>query len=560
MADAVSDLLERLENLKDSYGNDAGARKLELLRKLERRRLASAADVETLHEILCFLRAYPDDADVLACVERMLSSFASRTDLRRHRRELEDTGIAGTEINYRFFWTTAGWLARRWPDKITVDWKEFERKDRIETFLNLLVPYSETPALDMLSYTPRGWVELLKGPEETDAAFLARRFHAIRGDSFVREAIYEDVDVPVRLAPGPDTPARTRARYAGSPVVYQTEPLSRARPDLRKVVNDPPLAVRSVPRREARKLIDLAREAMVTRSRDLDAFSYADENDVRIVDCGRGLQFVAYGAIPERRLILESVYGFLTLRAGVPIGYVLASSLFRSTEVAYNVFETYRGAEAAWVFGRVLAMVRHLFGSEAFSIDPYQLGYGNKEGLASGAWWFYYKMGFRPDDPEVKRVLRGELKRMKARPGHRSDVKTLEQLASENVYLVLRKSKKDVFGRMSPGNVGLAITSYLAGRFGADRERGLRECSREAARLLGVRSTRGFSAGERLAWERWSPLVLVLPGVERWTRENKKALVKVIRAKGGRRESDYVRLFDAHTRLKGAVLKLARPD
>jgi hypothetical protein len=517
MAVAVSDLLGRLENLKDVYGGDTAAEKLDLLRKLERRRLGGASEVETLHEILCFLRAYPDDAEVLRVVERMLSKFASRADLRRHRRDLEDTGIAGTDINYRFFWTTAGWLARRWPDRIAVDWKEFDRKDRIETFLNLLVPYCETPALDMLSYTPRGWVELLKGPEESDAAFLVRRFHAIRGDSFVREAIYEDVDVPVRLAPGPGTPARTRARYDGSPVVYQTEPLSRARPDLRKVVHDAPLAVRSVPRREARKLIDLAREAMVTRSRDLDAFSYADENDVRMIDCGRGLQFVAYGAIPERRLMLESVYGFLTLRSGVPIGYVLASSLFRS-------------------------------------------GYGNKEGLASGAWWFYYKMGFRPDDPEVRRVLRGELRRMKTRPGHRSDIKTLEQLASENVYLVLRKSKKDVFGRMSPGNVGLAITGYLAGRFGADRERGLRECAREAARLLGVRSTRGFSTAERLAWERFSPLVLVLPGIERWSRENKRALVKVIRAKGGRHESDYVRLFDAHTRLKGAVFKLARPD
>src|SRR5258708_11776048 len=63
---------------------------------------------------------------------------------------------------------------------------------------------------------------------------------------------------------------------------------------------------------------------MVTRSRDLDVFSYADRNDVSLVDCGQGLQFVAFGAIPERRLLLEAVYGFLTLKNGVPIGYVLA--------------------------------------------------------------------------------------------------------------------------------------------------------------------------------------------------------------------------------------------
>jgi len=47
--------------------------------------------------------------------------------------------------------------------------------------------------------------------------------------------------------------------------------------------------------------------------------------------------------------LLESVYGFLTLKNGIPIGYVLVSALFGSSEIAYNVFETYRGGEAGAV-------------------------------------------------------------------------------------------------------------------------------------------------------------------------------------------------------------------
>ena len=77
-----------------------------------------------------------------------------------------------------------------------------------------------------------------------------------------------------------------------------------------------------------------------------------------------------------------------------------------------------------------------------------------------------------------------------------------------------------------------------------------------AAKLLGVRSMRGFSRGERMAWERWSPLILILPGVKRWSRQNKRELVRVVRAKGGRRELDFVRLFDRHRPLRRAVLKL----
>ena len=67
---------------------------------------------------------------------------------------------------------------------------------------------------------------------------------------------------------------------------------------------------------------------------------------MRLVDFGDGLQFAMIGMQPERRLLFETVTGYLTLRNGVPIGYVLSSTLFGSAEIAYNVFETWRGAEA----------------------------------------------------------------------------------------------------------------------------------------------------------------------------------------------------------------------
>lgn len=556
----TSSLLQQLERLKGEYGSGVAARKLVLLQTLQRRRFARAQEVLRFHEVLCFLRAYPDSREVLSQVDRILTDFANRADLRGHRRELADTGIAGTTIAFPFFWFTARWLARRWPERLSIDWKEFEKKHKLAEILHLLLPYCETLALDEMAFSLREWLQRLKGREETDATFLIRRFQRLQADSFGRETFYEGLDIPIRLTPGPDTPARTRAKYNAAPVVFQAGPLRRSRPSLRREINRPPLAVRSLPPREGQKLIDLAREAMVTRSRDLDIFEHGDKNDVRLVDCGQGLQFACMGAIPERRLLLEAVYGFLTLKNGVPIGYVLASALFGSSEVAYNVFETYRGTESAYIYARVLAVVRHLFGSDAFTIDPYQLGTDNAEALESGAWWFYYKLGFRPHDPEVRRVLQVELRRMKSNPRHRSNITTLKKLAAENVFFYLNQSRKDVLGRVSLGNIGLRIVHYTAQHFGADRETAGRTCSREAARLLGLRSFGRFSTGERLAWERWSPLVMALPGVDRWSKAERRALLRVVRAKGGRRESDFVALFDRHRRLRQAVLRLAESD
>ncbi len=552
--------LKQLEQWKDTFGSDAASLKLSLLRKLQEAKLSRPKEVFRLHEVLCFLHAYPDNKEVLLQVELMLDRFARRRDLRAHRRELVNSGIAGTEISFPFYWFTAYWLAQRWPENLSINWTDFDKKKKLEDFLHLLLPYSETPALDALSFSPREWIRQLKGPDETDASFLIRRFKEAAATSFERETFYESFDIPIKLAPGSNTPNRTLAKYSASPIVFQTQPLSRERPSLRDEINRCRLYVRSVPPKEAQKLIFLARESMVTRSRDLDVFEHASKKDVRLVDCGRGLQFACIGAIPERRLMLEAVYGFLTLKNGVPIGYVLAGTLFNTVEVAFNMFDTYRVAESAFIYSSVLAMMRHLFGCDAIVVPPHQLGHNNPEGLKSGAWWFYYKLKFRPHDRAVRTMLQAELKKMKRNPRHRSSIATLNKLASENMYLFLKGPRKDILGEISLGEIGLRISRTLADRFGADREAGIKIYSKEAARLLGVRSLREFSSGEKLAWERWSPLIMSIKGVQNWSPADKRALIQVVRAKGGQRESRFVKLFDNHRRLRKAILKLSEEE
>jgi hypothetical protein len=46
--------------------------------------------------------------------------------------------------------------------------------------------------------------------------------------------------------------------------------------------------------------------------------------------------------------------------------------------------------------------------------------------------------------------------------------------------------------------------------------------------------------------------------VRRWAEADRRALADVIRAKGGRRESEFVHRFDAHARLRVALRALAQ--
>jgi hypothetical protein len=548
--------LAALTAIRSTYGSPDARARLGLLRALERRSLRTAAEVVELHERLCFLHAYPDDDAVFEQVSRMLRGFGARPDLRRHRRRLAGTGIAGTDTVYPFGFSTAKWLAARCADRLSVQWADVAQPDTLAGRLQLFSLWAERPVFDEPPLDGREWLDRLRG-SDTDAAFIIRRSAALPVMGMAKDHFYDELGLTLRVAAGPASPDRTRARVPGHRLVAQRTPLRLARPDIVAEIRRPPTRIRRIGEGRARGLLDLARESMVTRARDLYTFTAANLKDACLVECGDGLEFFCVGVVPEQRLLLDAVYGILTLRNGVPIGYALFSALWRSSEVAYNVFESFRGGESAWIYGRMLATIRTMFGADTFTIDPYQLGHHNDEGLESGAWWFYYKLGFRPWDAAIARLAANEAAKVAARKGYRTGPGTLRKLVSANLFLQIGPSRRDVIGAIPTGAIGLAVTDYLNDRFGGDRERATEELAAEAAARLGIGGWRRWPAGERLFWERWAPLVALLPGLDSWPAAERLDLAAIIRAKGGRRESEFVARFDAHPRLGAAIAALA---
>jgi hypothetical protein len=511
--------------------------------------------VRRLHEAACLLRAYPRDASELAAARRTLAGFHRRRDVRRHAEALANSGIAGTPIRYRFFWPMARWLASRYPNLLTIDWTgEFE--GRLAAALPFLVTQPEAEALRRAALPARAAIERLRGPRETDAVFLVKRIEALPGTDELREATHDALDVGYRLAGSGNGPSRTQAFLDGAPFAFRGAPPERSRPDLATELRRSPRSMRALGTRDGERVVQLARCAMVTRSRDLDAFAHGDPREVRLVDDGDGLSFALIGVLPERRLFLPAVYGALSLRNGVPIGYVQLDVLFGNAEVSFNTFETFRGGEAGFVFCRMLATARHVFDVTSFSIEPYQLGRGNEEAIDTGAWWFYARFGFRPRDPTARRLARRELRRRSRDPEYRSDRVTLLRLAESHVFWLQRADRRTFVTPTAP--IGFALARRLASGSGADREAAVCACEERVAKRLGVRSVRRWPAGELLWWRRWAPLLDALPGLERWSAAERRALVRVVRAKGRRRESEFARLFDAHRRLRNAVLALGR--
>ena len=552
---SLSTQLEHLELLREEFGVRAASEKLKLLTTLEHKSLSRSSEVERLHEALCFARAWPDSPILLATVNRMLIEFADRKDLKRFAGKLADTGIAGTDIRFRFYFATARWLAEHWGDALHIDWEEFEAGHYLSKQLKFLALFSERAALEQFIYGAKEWIDRMRGEGETDAVFLISRFSVLRTGESLRETVYEELDPPFRLSPSATSPARTLEYVRPKIIQYQKRSISRNGVDLRKAASMR-IRIEFVRRKQATRLVDLAKGAMVSRLRDLDAIAHASVDDVMRVHCKRGIQIVLFGMLPERRYLLECEYGYLILKNGVVVGYGTGTGLFGSCQIAFNLFPTYRGMETTELYACVLATFQRLFNADTFSADCYQIGADNEEAIDSGAWWFYTRMGFRPRDTEIMKLAKEELRRARKK-GYRTAKKTLRRLADYPLFFSLANKRQDVLGTVCTDSVSLGVIDYVSQRFASQREAGVRRCSQELAESLGVDSIFSLSESEQLMWHRLSPLIAAMGGVATWSKADRNALVSVIRAKGGVHEAEYASLFDAHKRLRREIVDFA---
>ena len=545
--------LAALERLKGRYGAEAAARKLQRLRKLDRQRLRSARAVRRLHELLCFLRAFPDDAAVAAQVERMIGRFGRRADLRAFRAELAHTGIAGTTIWFPFFWPTARWLAGQWPSLLRFDRNDTLAGDSLAKALPLLCSPLEAAALRERRLGGFAAIDRLRG-RQTDAAFVIARIAALPGNDATREAIYDAINPSCELLPGrrgSNTPSRTHDRLPAAPRAYRRTPPVRERADLRAALKRAPQSIRRLSPRAGAVVLDLARRVLVPRQRDLEAFSLGNPRDVWLVDDGGGLAFALIGVLPARRPPVAAIYGTLYLQNGVPIGYGQSDHVGVACALSFNLFDTFRGGEASRVLARLLAALHAVFGAASFSVEPYQIGQGNDEGITSGAWWFWFKHGFRPRAAAARELARVEQRRSARSLQYRSSEAALRRLAQWHLFFECNPAGPTPLPPLA--DLGLRVAALLA-KTHVDRDAAIDASVREAQRRCGLASTSSLSATQHAAWRHWGPLLMLLPRLARWPAADKRALLKVIAMKAAASEREYVLRLAAHVRLRRELL------
>jgi hypothetical protein len=216
--------------------------------------------------------------------------------------------------------------------------------------------------------------------------------------------------------------------------------------------------------------------------------------------------------------------------------------------LSFNTFEAFRGAEAAHVFARFIAASHHLFGCTTFSVEPYQLGVGNDEGIESGAWWFYQRFGFRPRTPAARRLAAREIARRKANRRYRSTAQTLRALAQSHMLYSLDHSQAARLPRIDEW-LAASVRELRQFRQADPAERRAAASAGALQRLAGKGSVR-LSADARAMLGRWAGLVLAMTASGAWNTSERRQLLHLIVAKAGRNERSYQRLVLRHRRFR----------
>ena len=542
-----------LRSLRGESGTGAAGKKLAILGALSRESIrdnvpGARERILRLAAELLFLRAHPDDERILVAVSGELSRFSERITPRLAK-QLRGSGLPGTAIVYPFDLPVARWIRRRFPDAAELDWRGAPRVRRLQDLLPALAGAAEEIALVDEYVGTREWAEHARG-DNSALAWLVDRLDALPLTARLRDALYDSLGIRVSFRVE-DRASKTGACRLGAPIVFHSGPMFRHVPDLRAHLAESNVRSRRARGREAERLVDLARGALCVRSREMNPISNANPEDVVLHSLERGVEIVTYGVSPERRLLLESLWGFLILKNGVPVGYGSASLLFSSAEIAVNVFDEFRKGESAFIFAELLRILRHHFGAASFTLLESQFGGdGDEEGIRSGAFWFYDRLGFRHVSRELRGLAEKERKRLAAAPGRRSPPGLLRKLASAPLVFSLNEKVRSGGGTVWWGRLGVAATSFIAKEGRGDREKAMRTARLRVERALAERIPSDRLAGELCA------VLSLLPDLPSWSGAEKRALAGIIGAKAGESEREFALKLSRHTRLEDELISL----
>ena len=547
-----------LRVLATRFGAGTAAAKARALAAAARRAIVDAPTLLAYHDALLFLLAYPVAPALRDAAARELARVAGTTrGLMQQgpaaaRRALEHSGLAWTEWTIDFGFDIARWLVRRFPAHAALHSFAADGVPARSLLAGALLPL-EFELAAAGSEDSAAFVAQARGAAATPLRWLVDALLRLPADDALRDRLWEALHPYVTIRPADAALSRTFVRGLRRPTYFHAAGLLRS-VDPARLIRQALPRPRRLAAAERLFIVDAGRAMLAALGRETDAIALADPTRVAWYDLPRGASIALYVQQALHRSPLDAHVGFVLFKNGLPVGYGGGWPFLGSCRIGINVFAPYRGGESAYLFCQVLRTYARLFGVDRFVAEPSQYGGSNREGLQSGAFWFYYRLGFRPVDRRPAALAAEAFARIEGDPGHREPLASLRRFTGGDVALQL--GGPATAPACEPATLSRAVTAWVDAHHAGNRRRAEAAALSTVARALDLGAAARWSDGERHALRALAPLLALLPGLARWPLRDRRALVALIRAKAGD-EVRFHRLLGAHTRLRAALTTLA---
>lgn len=424
------------------------------------------------HETLLFLCTHPaSDAELLASereLARVIRFF--RTEGVEFGERFDVSGLPYNVSTVRYSHDCVRWLLSHPQCRVAFD-SFADDGLPLNAALRLTLPSIErgetTAGLDNAEL-----LQALAVRDDDRLSFLVEQFSKFDADPLVKDHLFDALGLYVQITPRDKTLSRAYNRLPVKRVFHHDALLRKF--DYVGVLNAPLPPADVFDADEKIDAIRVTRNAMLLTDRETDPATYLDENTFEVFTLDRGIAVAVFGMVPNRQLPLESYVGFTLFKNGFPAAYGGAWLLGRHARFGMNIFEAFRGGESGYMMCQTLRTYRQAIGIDTFEVEPTMYGLDNPEGITTGAFWFYFKHGFRPVDEKLHALSLSEHKKSQQPGGHHSSEATLLRFTESNLALSLGPA-----GAVAPSDV-FAITARIAKlirhKFGGHRAQATDDC------------------------------------------------------------------------------------
>lgn len=501
-------LIQELRSISNKISDADLNRKSELLNSLMIQKEFTSKDIINYHDTLLFLLAYPQNKNIYQLTQNAFSVFENQLflHLKKYKtkalNELLGSGLSGTYLTSSFGFDLTKHLVLQYKNQISIDTIDWECENGIE-ILKLILPKCEQDILLLKEESITQWFIELAGEGQNVIEFLLLSLEEKFPEPDVCEYFFLKLKVYVKIDFTGKLPSRSAITHTFNPVFYHDKELVRKINlfDELKIKVKGPLPLNAQAKEQSWRTSQLM---LLSLGRETDPLAYGRAEDVEVYDAGRGLSICLNGMRPGKRLPFESYIGYMAYKNGRPIAYGGAWIFGNRARIGLNVFEPYRGGESTWIFAAILRTYSLVFNIQHLLVDPYQIGKDNEEAIESGAFWFYYKLGFKPIQANLKELAGMEFDKMSKSTSYRVSKAVLRKLANSTLGIHLANDAM----HEEPMLIAQFVSNRIRTEYGGNRKKAFEEAGKALRKVLNINSRKALpqQLKETALW--WVPQLL----------------------------------------------------